>query len=430
MRLQYDIVPVERVAFGETTQLRDGLLTVNREDLCRVLATDARLQSVDVQLANPGEACRIVDVFDVVEPRCKVDGGANFPGVVEPITRVGDGRTRVLRGAAVVVLSSLPDPFKTVIDMTGQAAALIPYSRTANLCIVSQPAPGIARAAYYRALKEAMVKAGTFLARSVATAPVHATETYDLDTSGTHPPTPSAPRLPRVAYVFMLASHQVPTEANEPVLYGDNVRHLLPTVLHPNEVLDGAVLAPYWYFGTETYFIQNHPLILDLYRRQGNDLEFAGVVATVAHASDSERRRSVVMAANLVKETLRADGVLLTKVGGGIPESDLMSLFEACEDLGVRATVIVWTHRGDGRTDGSLTFISPRADALVSVGMHEEPIDLPPVERVIGGPLVGPPVSEPEAEARPAAGALRLRYASLAGVLNQFGAGRLSIEEY
>ncbi|MBI3304613.1 MAG: hypothetical protein HYZ72_21325, partial [Deltaproteobacteria bacterium] len=265
---------------------------------------------------------------------------------------------------------------------------------------------------------------------AVAEAPVHTTEIYDLDTVGARTPTPASSRLPRVAYVFMLASQQVPTESEEPVLYGDNVRHFLPTILHPNEVLDGAVLAPYWYLGTETYFIQNHPLILNLYRRHGKDLEFAGVVATVAHATDTERRRSVVMAANLVKETLRADGVLLTKLGGGIPESDLMSTFEACEDLGVRATIVVWTHRGDGRTDGSLTFISPRADALVSVGMHEEPIDLPPVERVIGGPLVGPPISEPDAEARPAAGALRLRYASLAGVINQLGAGRLSIEEY
>jgi glycine reductase complex component B subunit alpha and beta len=428
MRLQLDIVPVNRIAFGETACLKDGLLLVNREELHRLLATDTRLRSVEVQLANPGEECRIVDVFDVIEPRWKADGGPNFPGVIEPIARVGEGRTRVLRGATVVVLNSLPDPFKTVIDMNGRVAELIPYSRTANLCILAQPSPGIEWATYYRALKEAAVKVSGFLAKSVADAPVHATEIYDLATSAVSPASPLS--RPRVAYVFMLASHQVPTEPNEPVLYGDNVRHLLPTILHPNEVLDGAVLAPCWYFGTETYFMQNHPLILDLYRRHGHDLEFAGVVATVAHVTDVERRRSVVMAANLVKDTLHADGVLLTKTGGGIPESDLMSLCEACEDLGVRATSIVWTHQGDGRTDGSLTFISPRADALVSVGMHEETLDLPAMQRVIGGPLVSPGVWEQNAVAKPADGTLRLRYASLAGVMNQLGAGRLSIEEY
>src|SRR5712692_10465293 len=152
MRLQLDIVPVNRIAFGETACLQDGLLIVNREELHRLLATDTRLRSVEVQLANPGEECRIVDVFDVIEPRWKADGGPNFPGVIEPIARAGEGRTRVLRGATVVVLNSLPSPFKTVIDMTGRVAELIPYSRTANLCILSQPSPGIERATYYRAL--------------------------------------------------------------------------------------------------------------------------------------------------------------------------------------------------------------------------------------------------------------------------------------
>jgi glycine reductase len=430
MRLQYDIVPVNRIAFGETTSVKDGVLIVHRQELCQLLAADARLQAVDVHLANPGEECRIVDVFDVIEPRCKLDGGPNFPGVIEPLGRVGDGRTRVLRGAAVIVLSSFSDPFKTVIDMTGPAAEFIPYAHTANLCIVSRPTPGVERAAYYRALKEAAIKTGTFLAQAATNAQVHTTEVYKLDEGEGGQRRVSPSHLPRIAYVFMLASHQVPTEVNEPILYGDNVRHLLPTILHPNEVLDGAVLVPYWYFGTETYFIQNHPLILDLYRHHGKELEFTGVVALVAHVTDAERRRSVVMAVNLVKEVLRANGVLLTKTGGGIPESDLMSLCEACENLGVRTTIIVWTHRGDGRTEGSLTFISPKADAMVSVGMHEEPIELPPVKRVIGGPLVSPGVWETNAQAKPATGALRLRVASLAGAINQLGAGRLSIEEY
>src|SRR5262245_13968609 len=244
MRLQYDVVPVNQVVFAEATRLQDGVLTVSREELCRLLAADPRLQSVAVYLANPGEECRIVDVFDVIEPRCKLDGRANFPGVIEPLVRVGDGRTRVLRGAAVVVLNNLPDVSKTVIDMCGEAAQFIPYARTANVCIAAPPATGVERAAYYRALKEAAVKAGTFLAQAAADTPVHATEIYDLDRP-TAEPTALA-HLPRVAYVFMLASHQVPTEANEPVLYGDNVRYLLPTILHPNEVLDGAVLAPCW----------------------------------------------------------------------------------------------------------------------------------------------------------------------------------------
>ncbi len=428
MRLQWDIVPVDQMTFGEGTSLKDKCLTIDCAALRRLLAEDRRFATVDLQIVNPGDDCRIVDVVEVIEPRCPIGGRPHFPGVIESIAHVGDGRTRVLRGAAVVMLNSAPEMFKTVIDMTGPGAEIIPYARTANLCILASPAGGVARPDYLRALKEAAVKASTFLAKAVATAPVSTTEVYDLALPSS--PSSSLTTLPRVAYIYMLASHQVPTEAHEPVLYGDNVRHFLPTVLHPNEVLDGAVLAPYWYFGTETYFIQNHPLILELYRRHGRELYFAGVVAIVAHAAEAERRRSIVMATNLVKETLRSEGVIVTKIGGGIPESDLMGLVEACEAVGVRTTVVVWTHRGDGRTDGSLTYISPRADALVSVGMYEEPIELPAVQRVVGSALIGPSAWDQNAPAQPAAGALHLRLGSLAGAMNQFGAERLSIEEY
>jgi hypothetical protein len=62
--------------------------------------------------------------------------------------------------------------------------------------------------------------------------------------------------------------------------------------------------------------------------------------------------------------------------------------------------------------------------------MHEETLDLPAMQRVIGGPLVSPGVWEQNAVAKPADETLRLRHASLAGVMNQLGAGRLSIEEY
>lgn len=423
MRLQFDVLPVNQMVFGPRAGLNDGVLTVEREELTALLAADPRFQSVDVAVTNPGEPCRVINVFDVVEPRVKVEGGPNFPGAIEPIARVGVGRTRILRGAAVVMLNALFERYNTVIDMTGPGADLCPFARTANICVAPQPALGIERPQYYRALKEAMLKASVFLARSAAGAPVSTTEIYDL--AGR----PSA-ALPRVAYIYMLASNQRPTEPDEPVLYGDNVRHLIPTVLHPNEVLDGAVLCPYWYFGTETYFIQNHPVVLDLYRRHGETLDFAGVVVTVAHTSEPDRRRSVLMSANLVKTALRADGAILTKVAGGIPESDLMGTCEALEEMGVRTAIVVWTHGTDRRVEGSLTVFSQRADAIVSVGMNDECIDLPPLERAIGGTEAGPFSEEAGAPALPAAGPLRVRYRDLAGVLNQLGAGRLSIEEY
>ena len=428
MRLTLDVHAVHRVVFGPRAGLDAGVLTVEREGLRALLASDPRLRDVDVHLTNPGDPCRVVNVFDVVEPRVKDEGGPNFPGVIEPLGRVGFGRTRVLRGAAVVAVNAFFERFNSLIDMAGPGAELGPFGRTANVCLTAQPAPGVERFQYFRALKEATLNVATSLARSAGEAPASAIEVYDLD-APRREATPGSP-LPRVAYVFMLVSQQRPSQPDEPVLYGDNVGHLLPTVLHPNEVLDGAVLAPYRAFGSETYFIQNHPIVLELYRRHGTLLDFAGVVVTVAHVSEAARRRTVVMATNLVTTALRADGVVLTKVGGGMPESDLMATCDALEALGVRTSIVVWTHGTDGRVEGSLTVVSPRADAIVSVGLNDECIDLPPVERALGGPLAGPFSDEADATALPAAGALRVRCRDLAGLLNQLGAGRLSIEEY
>ena len=430
MRLELEAVTVRRAVFAAATGIADGQLSVAREELRSIIAADSRLAAVEIEIANPGEDCRIGDVFDVFEPRAKAGGGTDFPGVLGPIERAGNGRTTVARGAAVVVLNPLDDRFKMTIDMTGPGAGISPYGHTANVCILSQPAAGVAQPAYYRALKEAGLKASVYLGEAAWRAGGGSLETFDLNLAPHSPRVLTDGALPRVAYIYMIASQQKPTEADEPVLYGQNVRHLLPTVLHPNEVLDGAVVAPYWNFGAETYAIQNHPLILELYRRHGRDLTFAGAVATVAADTEVERRRSAMMAANLAREALGADAVVLTKYGGGIPESALMYTYDACEALGMKGALIVWAHGGDGRVESTLTFMSPRADAVVSCGIADDTIDLPPIARVIGSPTMGTALMEGRLAGLPTAGPLQLRYVAIGGVGNQIGGGRRSSQEF
>ncbi|HTW87823.1 MAG TPA: glycine/sarcosine/betaine reductase component B subunit [Candidatus Binataceae bacterium] len=428
MRLELQAAAVHRVIFGNATGLEDGTLTIARDELRALLSVDSRLADLEIELANPGEDCRITDIFDVFEPRFK-SAGPNFPGVIEPIGRVGDGPTTVARGAAVMVLNAMADRYKLTVDMIGPSADFSPYSHTANVCVRSKPAPNLDRAGYYRALKEAGIRAAAYLGQAASRAKSDAAEVLSLDGSGTLN-AGGVKTLPRVAYIYMLASQQMPTEANEPILYGDNVRTLLPTVLHPNEVLDGAVVAPYWNFGGDTYAVQNHPMIHELYRRHGRDLTFAGVIGTIAAETEVGRTRSAVMAANLARDTLGADAVVLTKYGGGIPEAATMETYDACEALGMKGAIVIWTHGGDGRIDGALTFMSPRADAVVSCGINEQGIDLPPVARVIGSSSIGPLIMETEGDVRPSNGPLHLRFLFLAGAADQLGGGRRSIEEY
>src|SRR4051812_12625655 len=104
MRLELLIHPITALALAESGGLDGDRLRVDAAALQAHLLEDRRLAAVDLAVTAPGEACRIAPVFDVVEPRAKVGGDMNFPGALGPIRSAGQGQTRVLRGAAVVVL--------------------------------------------------------------------------------------------------------------------------------------------------------------------------------------------------------------------------------------------------------------------------------------------------------------------------------------
>ena len=69
MELTLAIHQVNDLRFGDSTCLDGSTLVVDRESLTNHLLEDSRLRSVDMEVANPGEACRIGVVFDINEPR-------------------------------------------------------------------------------------------------------------------------------------------------------------------------------------------------------------------------------------------------------------------------------------------------------------------------------------------------------------------------
>ena len=331
MRLEMAWSDVANVVAGARTRLADRTLEIEVGALRSLLESDARLSRVRIDLAHPGESCRIARVFDVFAPRAKEDGGEDFPGVVGPLGRVGSGRTRAIANVAVVVTDQQIDPSTTLtsIDMSGPAALLSPFARTHNVVISAWAAPGAGRPDYLTAIRQAGLRAAAFLARAAhGVAPDHV-DVFDLPAPTRVPP--EYAHLPRVVYVFQIHSHQRPTGVDEGILYGDPVRRMLPTVIHPNEVLDGAVVRGFMGRAATTHAIQNHPVIRELYAQHGRMLWFAGVVVTVAQATEPERVRSADMTAGLVADVLGADGAVFTKIGGGAPHVDMAQAAAACE---------------------------------------------------------------------------------------------------
>ncbi len=426
MKLELAVKQIRDVRLAGETAVRGDTLFIDADELKSILLQDKRIGSVDIDIAKPGEDCRVANIFDIVEPRTR-SAGSDFPGVLGPMATVGVGRTHVLRGVAVVEVNGLEDRYNKIIDMSGLGATLGPFSQTCNVALMSTPASGVDRPTYYNALKIAGLRASVYLAESAKHTAPDEVEVYELQDPDT--PSENAANLPKVAYNYMLYSHQRPTEQDEPIFYGDNVKGLLPTVVHPNEILDGAVLCGYWNLGLETYTIQNHPVIKELYARHNRDLRFAGVIVNVAYPTQAERERSIAMAVKLAKYTLGVDGLVLTKVGGGIPETDLMLTCERCEELGIQTAVIVWSMIADGTVDGSLSFCSPKANAIASVGIFDATVKLPQVARVIGAETIGPFV-DGSFDPSPATSAVEVRIRDIAGGLSQIGGSHIRMLEY
>ena len=394
MRLELNVVRVNRVRFAEVTAVRDGVVSVNRQELEALIGQDSRLAGVAIELANPGDKCRIVNVADIIEPRARTaNSGPDFPGAVGKQATAGHGSTCVLRGAAVLIDDyntggrRYQRPDEGLIDMWGPGAEAGPYGKTCNVVVLAAPANGTDIDEYCVALKIAGLKAAVYLANAAADLKPDEVEIYDI------PPLADAAanvsRLPRIVYIFQIFSNQRVPLPGDPVLYGLHLDKMIPTILHPNEIFDGALTDPYRGYAA-TYLIQNHPMVNELYRNHGKSLYFAGVIISNAPNNAPEYERTANVAANLAKWVLGADGAVLTKIGGGAPELTLAQTALRCEELGVKTTLAL-AHQGIDASETTLkasTVFSnvPHVDAMVSMGatIGSPLLTLPAAEKVIG----------------------------------------------
>src|SRR5882672_4122729 len=264
MRLTLAYHPITDIRFGATTQLQGAVLEVSEAALRQHLLEDRRLERVDLAIVHPGESCRFGVVFDIVEPRAKEPGaGPDFPGILEPIAMVGQGITHALQGAAVTVLdTAAPVAGGQVVEMSGDAGKACPYAALSHLVVVPHVVSGLERHRALHALRLASVKAAVYLGRTaIPHTPAHSAVFESLG-----PVEASRPGLPRLAYIGQIHSRQRVAEADEQILYGANTAGMAPVLLHPNEWLDGALVISYFNRAVETYFYQNHPIIMELYR--------------------------------------------------------------------------------------------------------------------------------------------------------------------
>lgn len=428
MQLTLGTIFINDLQFGPKTEVKDQTLFVNKEELTELLLRDEHLASVQLELAHPGDSIRIMPVKDVIEPRVKPEQeGGIFPGLVGKMFPAGTGTTHVLKGVAVVTTGRIVGYQEGIIDMQGPGAELTPFSKLHNLVIVAEPKAGITPHQHEAALRKMGLTAANYLGEAARSLTPDETVTYELLPLGKYHE--KYPNLPKVAYVYMLQSQGL---LHDTYYYGVDVKNMVPTFMHPTEVMDGAIVSGNCVSACDkntTYHHLNNPVIHDLLKRHGKDLCFVGCVITNENVTLLDKQRSSDLTAKLV-EFLDVDGVIISEEGFGNPDTDLIMNCTKIEQKGIKTVLITDEFAGQDGTSQSLADGSPLANAIVSCGNANALITLPPMEKVIGSVEPAEVIAGGFKGTRSADGSLTVELQAIIGATNELGYNRLTAREY
>ena len=387
MKLEIGNFPVDDIKFGEETAYDDGLLTINKEEALEVVYEDEHITEADLKIVKPGDRVRLVPVKEAIEPRYRVGGGPVFPGVTGDLQPAGNGRTLALKDCSVLVVGKHWGGFQDgLIDMAGEGAKYTYFSQLKNIVLVADTDEEFEKQEQQKknhALRWAGMRLSEYIGSCLKDLEPKEVEEYELD--------PVTKRnedledLPKVVLVMQPQSQMEELGYND-LNYGWDTNRMLPTFMHPNEVLDGAMISGSFMPSSSkwaTYDFQNFPTIKRLYEEHGETLNFLGVIMSNLNVAMDQKERAAQFVAQMASN-LGADGAIVTEEGYGNPDADYVGCIVALEDAGVKTVGI--SNEATGRDGGSqpLVTLDPKADALVSTGNVSELIKLPPMETVLG----------------------------------------------
>lgn len=386
MNLRMGNFYVKDVEFGEKTKYENNMLTINKEEAISFIKEDDRITECDLVIAKPGDEKRLVPVKSAVEARCKVEGGTLYPGIVNEIKPAGKGTTYCLKGMSVLSIGKHYGGFQDgLIDMSGVGAKYSYFSKLINICIVADTNEISEQKEQQKknlALRWAGIRLAEYLGETVRELKPEEETIYNLDPLTTRE---DGKDLAKVVYITQLDS-QMKILGYNTLVYGWDANRMLPTLIHPNEVLDGAIVGGSFTPSSSvfsTYDMSNNPTIKRLYKEHGKTINFLGVIIDNNSAEFEEKKRTTMMSVNLAKN-LGAEAAIVAEHAYGNPDADFIMTLSELKDAGIKAVGI--TAECTGRDGGSqpLVTLDIKADAIVSTGNVSELIELPPMKEVIG----------------------------------------------
>jgi sarcosine reductase len=388
MRLEMATFTTKNVRFGERTGFESGVLEVNKDELIKLVLEDKRVVFAGLEIVYPGEKVRVVKVRDAVEPRVKVSGpGCVFPGILGPVETVGEGRTHRLSGVTVMlsaeyeptVLSGTGAQSSGIVDMWGPAAPLTPFSSLTNIVLMIELACGVSEMEAHAAMQLAEFKVGRRLAETTVGKALDELETFELVMPD--------PALPKIIYIAA-ASLTWHNPHSGLAYYGLPIRESLPTFMHPNEFLDGAITKD-MRIGNgsrpSTWSWMSPAVVLELLRQHGKTLNFLGVILQRTRFETEFGKEVTAACASQMVRLLGAEGVISTRIStSGNNFMDMMFTVQACERKGVKTVFVTPEWGGKHGDEMPLVYYVPEATAMISTGSFERDVPMLKPDRVFG----------------------------------------------
>jgi glycine reductase complex component B subunit alpha and beta len=412
MQLELAEFPVREIRIGRSYSYQGGKLELDAEDLAQLVLRDPCIQEVSFETVSPGERVRITGIRDIVEPRAKLGGDAQvFPGTIGPVASVGSGLTHRLSGMTVVATAAYEGTIRAgtgvqrsaILDMWGTGAAASRFSNFDHLVLIARLKEDLGELEAHSAIQRAEFEVAKKLAevtRNLTPEQVQRFELSERNNLG-----------PRVALIQGCI-----TNGGQPhsgvSYYGLPIRESLATLVHPNELFDGAMTTNttrgIGYYPT-TWDWQNHPLALELYRGQAEGrLNFAGAIIERISYDTIHGKEVVALNTAELATQIGTDAALITWLGSGNAFVEVMLTIRACEQRGIKTTLVTYEYGGKEGVDSPLLYYVPEANAVVSTGSRDRWIELPEAEKVVGPYKEIRLLSYPGAPSTPARAALTL----------------------
>ena len=387
MRLEIGRFKVRDIVFGDKTSYCDGILTVDKEDALKCVHEDSHITDADLMIVHPGDMVRLCPVKESVEFRCKVSGGQGaYPGATSPLGQAGMGRTHVLEGVSVVSVGKHWGGFQDgLIDMGGAYQHHTIWGDMVNLVLVADTDEVEEQREQQKknhAVRWATMRLAEHVAECLRNLEPEAVDVYDL------PPleerSAEVKALPSVVYVLQPQT-QMEAMGYNTLIYGWDGNKMLPTFMHPNELLDGCMVSGSFMPSSSkisTYEFSTNPMLKKLYAAHGKTINFLGVIMSTLNPKMEEKVRCVQIAGQIAV-ALGAKAAVVAEEGYGNPDVDYTAMLTELERLGIKTVGI--SDEATGRDGASQPLVSMNSaeNALVSTGNVSQLYELAPMQ-VIG----------------------------------------------